>query len=103
MSVFFSPKVSVIVPCFNAEKTIERCIKSIINQTYRNFNIIIVDDCSTDNSVSIIRQSIVYFHCKIRLISSKKNVGPSLARRIGILESNSDYLMFCDSDRKSVV
>lgn len=88
------PLVSIIVPVYNAEKTIGRTINSILSQSYRNIEIIIVDDGSVDNTKEIIS--------KIkddRLVYVKKNnSGVSASRNLGIDKSNGKYIMFCDAD-----
>lgn len=89
-------KVSVIVPAYNCEKTIKRCIDSIINQTYKNIEIIIVDDGSTDNTPLICDE---YNKCYeyIKVIHTE-NSGPSTARNIGISLSSGYFITFVDSD-----
>lgn len=89
-------KLSVIIPAYNAEKTIGRCLNSIINQTYRNFEIIIINDGSIDNTDKILR--------KYNLIDSrisfynKENGGVSSARNKGIDISEGEFITFIDSD-----
>lgn len=88
--------ISVIIPVFNSEKTIKRCIESVLNQTYRNLEIIIIDDGSTDNSLSLCRN---YAERDARIIvKSVKNGGPSSARNIGLGLAKGDYVAFCDAD-----
>jgi len=86
---------SVIIPLYNKENYIEETLKSILNQTFQDFEIIIVEDCSTDNSKqkaeSIISE-------KIRIIQHKNNKGLSASRNTGIQNSNSDFLAFLDAD-----
>lgn len=90
------PKVSVIVPVYNSEKHIEKCINSILNQSYENIELIIVNDGSIDKTETIIKKykrldkRIKYFF--------QKNSGPSTARNTGIENSRGEYLMFVDSD-----
>lgn len=91
-----NPKVSVIVPVYNGEKYISRCLDSIIRQSYLNIEIIIINDGSNDESESIIRlykkrdSRIVYY--------SQQNKGPSEARNKGILNATGKYLVFIDAD-----
>ena len=88
--------ISVIVPIYNAEKFLDKCIKSILNQTYEKFELILVNDGSKDNSLSICNK---YKSKDNRVIViDKKNEGSIVARNIGIKASNSDYVMFVDSD-----
>jgi len=89
-------KVSIIVPIYNAEKHLDRCINSIIVQTYSNIEIILINDGSTDRSGEICQEytiedkRIIYFF--------QKNAGPSIARNKGIEMCTGDYIQFVDSD-----
>lgn len=89
-------KVSIIVPVYNAEKYIERCIKSLIEQTYNNIEIILINDGSKDDSLSILR-GFESRDDRIILID-QSNRGPSSARNIGIEKSIGDYIAFIDAD-----
>lgn len=89
-------RVSIIVPVYNVEKYLVRCIESLINQTFKNIEIILINDGSTDNSLNIINE----YRKKdkrIKLINNKNN-GVSYSRNIGIKQSTGDYIMFVDSD-----
>lgn len=86
--------VSVIVPVYNAEKYIDRCIKSILDQTYTNIEIIVVDDGSADESLQKIN---TILDERIR-VYSQGNKGVSAARNLGIEKSTGDYLLFVDAD-----
>lgn len=90
--------VSVIMPCYNAEKTISDSIMAILAQTYQEFELMIIDDCSIDNTSSIlIHYSSI--DSRIRVFSTDKNTGsPSIPRNIGIQNANGRYIAFCDSD-----
>ena len=88
--------ISVIIPVYNAEKTLKRCLDSIITQTYHNYEIIIVNDGSTDNSEKIIFET-YYDNPKIHYIF-QENAGVSAARNTGIRKSIGEYLCFIDSD-----
>lgn len=88
--------VSIIIPAYNVEKYIEKCITSILEQTYTNIEVIIVNDGSTDNTDEII-DYISQNDSRIRVIN-KKNAGVSAARNIGIEISTGDYLVFVDGD-----
>ena len=88
-------KVSVIIPVHNSSKYIQECINSVINQTYKNLEIIVIDDKSTDNSVEIIKS---IRDKRIKSIELKENVGAALARNKGIELSTGDYICFLDSD-----
>ena len=89
-------KYSIIVPVYNSEKYINRCLESLSNQTYQNIEIIIVNDGSNDGSLELITK----FQEKdprIKIIT-QKNLGVSFARNKGIKESSGDYILFVDSD-----
>ena len=90
--------VSIIVPCYNASSTIIRCLDSIEAQEYNNFQIVIVDDCSTDDTVIVIHDYINKGHNNIILVENKKNCGPSFSRKHGIEVSDGDIVAFVDSD-----
>jgi len=89
--------VSVIIPTYNREKTLARAIESVLNQTYKNFEIIIVDDNSTDNSSKIINNYLVQFS-NIKYVKHDKNKGGSAARNTGVREADGKYISFLDSD-----
>lgn len=94
----YHEKISIIVPFYNAENTIKRCIDSILKQTYFNYELILVDDGSTDGSVEIIRQ---YKDARLKLIQ-QKNAGTGSARNTGIRNSTGLYYLFVDSDDEIV-
>ena len=89
-------KISVIVPVYNVEQYLERCVDSIINQTYTNLEIILVNDGSTDNSGKLCDE-LAKKDERIRVIH-KENGGLSDARNRGIDEAESDLVGFIDSD-----
>lgn len=91
-----NPLISVIVPIYNVEKYLEKCIQSIINQTYQNLDIILVDDGSTDNG-GIICDKFVNIDNRIRVIH-KKNGGLTTARKIGVYNALGSYIGFVDGD-----
>lgn len=88
--------VSVIIPCYNSEKTIGSCLESILNQTYSDIEVITVDDGSTDKTSEII-QTYSDRDSRILLIR-KENGGVSSARNLGIHVAHGDWLLFVDSD-----
>lgn len=93
-------KVSIIIPVYKVEDEIERCLKSVIKQTYQNLNVILVDDCSPDNSISI-AQNIISSSTKpniFRIVTHEKNKGLSAARNTGMSVADGDYIYFLDSD-----
>ena len=89
-------KISIIVPVYNIEGYIERCLKSIQKQTYPRFEVIIIDDGSTDNSL-LLCQKFVKKYRNFRVIS-QKNQGLSAARNAGIKQATGDFLAFVDGD-----
>ena len=88
--------VTVVLPIYNVEKYIDRCVESIVNQTYKNIEIIMVDDGSPDNC-PLICDTWAQKDERIRVIH-KKNEGLSMARNTGIEEAHGDYILFLDSD-----
>lgn len=93
----FSPRISIIIPVYNAEQYLDACITSIVNQPYRDFEVIFVDDHSTDNSTSLIEQK-ADSDARIRLFRQSQNQGAPAARNIGIQQAKGAYLMFVDAD-----
>ena len=94
-------KISVVVPVYNTEKYLSRCLESIINQTYKNLEIICINDGSADNSQNILNK---YAQLDRRIvIINQKNSGLSAVRNVGIESASGEYLTFVDRDRKSVV
>lgn len=89
--------VSVITPIYNGEKYIEQCIKSVINQSYKNIEMIIIDDGSTDNSENIINKYTDNFSF-IKYIKCEKNNGVWAARNIGIDNAKGRFISFLDAD-----
>lgn len=87
-------KVSIIVPIYNAEKYLKKCINSILKQTYKNLEIILINDGSTDKSKKIIES----FKDKRIIFIDKTNTGVGNTRNLGIEKSSGDYIMFVDSD-----
>ena len=89
-------KISIIVPVYQAEKYISKCIESIVNQTYKNLEIILVDDGSTDRSGEICDE---YGKKDNRIVVvHNKNKGVSVARNCGLDIATGDYITFVDSD-----
>ena len=88
--------VSIVVPVFNSEKFIIETIQSVKKQTYQNWELLLVNDCSTDKSEQIIRK---YEEDKrIRLINLKANSGAAIARNTGINNAKGKYIAFLDAD-----
>ena len=91
------PKVSVIVPVYNVEKYIDECLKSLVNQTLRDIEIILVDDSSEDSSLDIIKKYAESDE-RIKIINLGKTEGPSVARNTGMEIAQGEYIGFVDSD-----
>lgn len=92
-----NPFFSIILPTYNVEPYIERCITSCINQSYKNFELIFVDDCGQDNSIKIIKKWIDLDH-RIKIIYNQTNLGTFHARKRGVEESKGNYVLFLDPD-----
>lgn len=90
-----NPLISIIVPVYNAEKTLKRCIDSIINQTYTNWELLLIDDGGKDNSGSICNE---YAKKNCIRVFHKQNGGVSSARNLGLDNAKGDWIAFCDSD-----
>ncbi len=91
--------VSVIIPLYNAEQFIGECLDSLLAQTFTNFEVIVVDDCSTDNSPAIVESYIPKFGGRLTLLHTQKNSGGGSApRNKGLYFSRGDYVFFADSD-----
>ena len=93
-------KVSIIIPVYNVEKYIERCINSVIRQTYTNIECIIVDDCCTDNSIRICEYIINNYNGPISflILRHQQSEGPSGARNTGTDAATGKYIFYLDSD-----
>lgn len=89
--------VSVIVPVFNAEKYIKRTVESVKAQTYDNWELILVNDCSSDNSLKIILD-LADKDKRIKVISLDENSGPAVARNMGIKAAKGSFIAFLDAD-----
>lgn len=90
-------EISVIVPVYRAENTIARCIDSILRQSFADFELILVDDCTPDNA-GIICDRYAQADSRIRVIHMKQNQGVSAARNTGLNAASGRYVAFCDSD-----
>lgn len=89
--------VSVVIPNYNGERFVQKTLESVLNQTYQHFEIIVVDDCSTDRSPEII-EGFCQRDARIRLIRLTRNGGVSNARNTGIREARGDYIALLDND-----
>lgn len=91
-----NPKISIIIPVYNTEKFIKECLDSIINQTFKDIEIICINDGSTDNSLNILNE---YKDIDNRIrVFSQENSGAGVARNLGIEKSKGDYILFVDGD-----
>ena len=93
-----NPLVSIVTPCYNSENFIDDCIQSVLNQTYTDWELLIIDDCSTDSTYSkILSYSAKDSRIKVFRTSSPSG-GPSHPRNIGITHARGEYISFLDSD-----
>ena len=98
------PAVSIVIPMYTAEKYIGECLDSILAQTFQDFEVIVVDDCSTDKSCDVVESYLPKFNRegidRFKFFRSEKNSDscPGIPRNIGIRFANGEYLMFVDSD-----
>ena len=89
------PKVSVIIPVYNTEKYLRKCLESVINQTLKDIEIICINDCSTDDSLKILND---IKDERLKILNLPQNSGVSFARNRGIDEAKGEYISFVDSD-----
>ena len=92
-----SVKVSIIIPVYNVEKYISQCLDSAINQSLKDIEIIIVDDCGSDKSMDIAKEYAKNDN-RIKIIKNSQNQGPFTSRNNAVLVANGEYLVFLDSD-----
>lgn len=94
------PAISVIIPLYNAEEYVGECLDSILQQTFQNFEVIVVDDCSTDSSREIVESYIPKFNGRLKLSKTKKNSGSGgyVPRNIGFTLARGEYVFFVDAD-----
>ena len=99
MAVKKTPAVSIIIAMYNAERYVEACLKSLYDQTFQDFEIIVVDDCSTDKSAAIVKNVMEHFDGRLTLLKTKRNSGtPGLPRNLAIKSARGKYITFFDSD-----
>ncbi len=89
--------VTVIIPCYNCEKYIEQTLDSVLNQSYSDFKIIAIDDCSTDTTLQILKEYSKKYS-KVKIHSNKENLGVAHTRNKGVKMSNFPYIAFLDAD-----
>jgi glycosyltransferase involved in cell wall biosynthesis len=96
MTITTKKLISVIMPCFNSELSIVQSVDSVLQQTYKNLELLIIDDGSTDSTNQILHSIVARDH-RVRLFT-QENLGPSAARNKGLRKSNGSYIAFLDSD-----
>lgn len=89
--------ISVVMPTYNSEKYIRDGLESVLNQTYKDLDVIIIDDCSSDNTISIVHEY-MQRDSRIRLFENSKNSGAGVSRNVGIDMALGEYIAFLDSD-----
>jgi len=89
--------ISIIMAAYNAEKTIEQAINSVLSQTYTNFELLVVNDCSADRTAELVK-SIASKDSRVHLISNVKNSGVSYTRKHGLEEAKGSWIAILDSD-----
>ena len=95
------PKVTIIVPIYKVETFIERSARSVLGQTYDNLELLFIDDCSPDNSISVLLGLLQEYpnrKSQVRIIRNEKNLGISAVRNLAIENSNGDFVSFVDAD-----
>ena len=91
------PLISVIVPVYNAAGSLHRSLRSVLRQSLTDFELILIDDCSTDESADVLR-SYQALDDRVRVFSTTKNSGPGVARNVGLSNARGRYIAFLDSD-----
>ncbi|QOP41457.1 glycosyltransferase family 2 protein [Sulfurimonas marina] len=89
--------ISIVIPCFNSEKTITRTLLSVASQSYKNYEVVIIDDGSTDRTKKLIEDFFEIYDLNYKYIY-QENRGPSKARNLGVSNAVGDYIAFLDSD-----
>lgn len=95
------PKVSVIIPVYGVEKYIERCARSLFEQTLEDIEFIFVNDCTPDNSINVLEATLNDYPVRkqqVRILNQPQNMGAAQARKVGILAATGEYVIQCDSD-----
>ena len=94
-----NPKISVIIPAYNSEKYIHQCLISILSSNFTDYEIILVDDCSTDQTVAEVEKLLSHFEGRLKIISTEKNSGGAgVPRNLGIKFATGKYVTFVDND-----
>lgn len=91
-----APKISVVVPMYNVEEYLNLCITSILEQTFKDFELILIDDCSKDKTLEVAES---FSDSRIKILRNEKNLeNPRLVRNVGMNAAQGDYIFFCDAD-----
>ncbi len=93
-----APAISVIMPMYNSEKYVAECLDSLLAQTLQDFEVILVNDCSTDSSRAIAESYVPKFDGRLKLLDNEKNSGPGASRNNGLQHATGEYIYFMDSD-----
>lgn len=91
-------KISIVIPCYNVEKYVEKCIKSIMNQTYSELEVIVIDDKSTDGTYEVLLKLKKEYNDRFILLQNEKNNGLAYTRNFGVKKATGKYIGFIDSD-----
>ena len=92
-------KISVIIPLYNSEKYIRECLISVLTSKFQDYEVLVVDDCSTDNSLAEVKKFLPHFNGRLKIFSTEKNSGGAgIPRNIGIKNSSGKYVTFIDND-----
>lgn len=91
-------KISIVIPCYNVEKYVEKCIKSIMNQTYSELEVIVIDDKSTDGTYDVLLKLKKEYNDRFILLQNEKNGGLAYTRNFGVKKATGKYIGFIDSD-----
>lgn len=100
MRIIDKEKVSIIMPVYNVERFVEEALLSLLRQTYSNIEIVIINDCTRDESMKIIKEvlSTENYTCSVKIVEHENNQGLSVARNTGISHASGQYVYFFDSD-----
>lgn len=90
-------KVSIIIPVYNSEEFLEECLNSVIGQTLNDIEILCIDDCSTDNSLNILR-NYAGKDKRVKIFCNNEHLGAALSRNVGLMNAQGEYIAFVDSD-----
>ncbi len=93
------PKISVVIPMYNAEKFIRQCLISVLSSKFKDYEVLVVDDCSTDKSVEEVKKLLPHFDGRLKILSTEKNSGcAGVPRNVGIKNAAGKYITFIDND-----